>query len=464
MTEFRYIATNEVGEEVSGTLQAADFGDVAMRLLEKGYQVKSVQVAGPHPTPPPLAGEGISNDATGLLTESQDSRGSPDPATRSGDRSHQQADLATRSGDRSHQQPLERTATAERTVEREEIPRYRQLTPQPFKKRHGRLSPYILAPFYRQFAVLYKAGVPMQSSLESLAKQTRSPRLSRIVLEIQRDVLSGISLTDSMARHSPAFSDVDLSIMRSAEHGGFVDRALVHLADYMDHEIELRRILRSALFYPVATIVVAVFVFILLCFVMGPEIFGDWVTNPQFWMTLGIAIVALFVGFRSLMQVGGFRLAWEHVLLSIPFLGNTRHMTTMVKFGRALGALYQSGVALPSALRLASDASGSDVLRVGVYEAAQGIESGVSISESLGRTGVMSPMMMDMIRTGENTGELDQMLEKVADFSEEEAKVRIRQSGISFGILVYIVAALMVLYILLKAYSGYFAGIFKAAQ
>lgn len=335
----------------------------------------------------------------------------------------------------------------------------------------GRLSVYALAPFFRQFAVLYRAAVPMQSAFETLEKQTQNSRLRAVLRQMQMDVLSGMGLSKSMARHAPAFSRLEMSMIRAGEEGGFLEKSLFYVADYLDQEIELRRLLRSVLFWPVLVLVFAIMIPPLTNFIIhsmtgksGLGVGGGFLNDTQLWLVSVVSLVFLVVAFRVAMQSAAFRLGWDHVRIRIPFIGKTVHMLMMARFGRALGALYRGGVPFSSALVLAADATGSELIRERVYVAARKIEEGSSVASALEQSGVFNPMVLAMVRTGENTGEVDQMLENVAEFSEEEAKVRTKQAGMVFGVGVFLLVAAYVLVIVLQFYGGYAANIMRYGQ
>jgi type II secretory pathway component PulF len=333
----------------------------------------------------------------------------------------------------------------------------------------GRVSIYALAPFYRQFAVLYRAGVPFQNAMDSLSRQTNSKRLSAILRDMGADTLEGRSLYSSMARHAPAFGNLELAIIKAGEEGGFLEGALLHVADYIDREIELRRLLRSVLAWPMIVLIVAVFMppvgnLVMKSLTGQPGTLGGPLSDVRIWAAFVGVLVALVIAFRLGMRSASFRIAWDTFRLHVPFVGGTIHMLVMAQFGRALGALYNSGVALPSAIRLAGEASGSEVVAQNCYSAARRIEGGAPVADTLAATRVFSPMLIDMLRTGENTGEMSQMLNSVATFSEEEGKVRTKQAGMAFGVFIYLLVACYVAYMVFSYYSGYFASALKSAE
>lgn len=328
----------------------------------------------------------------------------------------------------------------------------------------GGISPYALAPFYSRLAVMLKAGMPMPSALESLSRQTDHARLRAAIMRLAQETDAGSSLTEAMERCSPAFSSLEIAIVSAGEKGGFLENSLRHLSEYLESDIEIRRLLRVQLAYPVMLLAFAIVLpFGVNAFVRG-VVGSSGITIPaplsdagRLLIIAGAAIL-LTVFFRLGMRSERFRLGWDSFRLNFPVVGKTARIAAMGRFGRALGALHASGVPLGDALRLAGEASGSAVISLKAQEAAPRIEAGASISETLAQTQVFSPMLIDMLRTGEQTGELDAMMTSVAQTCEAESKVRAKQSSTAFVILVYLAIMIYIAYMILSFYLGYATG------
>ncbi|MEP0765152.1 MAG: type II secretion system F family protein [Fimbriimonadia bacterium] len=331
----------------------------------------------------------------------------------------------------------------------------------------GGISPYALAPFYSQLAMMLKAGMAMPSALESLSRQTANPRLRAAIIRLSQETDAGSSLREAMQRCAPTFSPLEVAIVGAGEKGGFLDNALRHLSDYLESDIEIRRLLRVQLAYPVLLLVFAIVLpFGVNAFIRG--VVGSSgmtikapLSDAGVLLTVAAAVIVVTVLFRLAMRSERFRLWWDAFRLNFPVVGKTARIAAMGRFGRALGALHASGVPLGDALRLAGDSSGSVVIASKAHDAAPRIEAGAPIAQTLADTQVFSPMLIDMLRTGEQTGELNAMMTSVAQACEAESKVRAKQSAMGFSVLVYVGIMIYIAYMILSFYAGYATGLLK---
>ncbi|GMV36156.1 MAG: hypothetical protein AMXMBFR61_06640 [Fimbriimonadales bacterium] len=331
----------------------------------------------------------------------------------------------------------------------------------------GGFSPYALAPFYSQLAMMLKAGMAMPSALESLSRQTANARLRAVIIRLSQETDAGSSLAEAMRRCEPSFSPLELAIVSAGEKGGFLDSALRHLSEYLESDIEIRRLLRVALAYPIILLVIA----IVLPFAVNAVVRGlvgsagmtikAPLSDAGLLLTIASVAIVITALFRLAMRSQRCRLAWDAFRLNFPVVGKTARIAAMGRFGRALGALHASGVPLGDALRLAGDSSGSEVIAAKAHEAAPRIEAGAPIAQTLADTQVFSPMLIDMLRTGEQTGELNAMMTSVAQACEAESKVRAKQSAIGFSVIVYVGIMIYIAYMILSFYAGYAAGLLK---
>lgn len=328
-----------------------------------------------------------------------------------------------------------------------------------------------LAVFFRQLATLIAAGVPLHQTLYSLSNQTRHSRLRRVLHEIQQSVLSGESLADAFDRYPEVFSAVQRALVRVGVSGGVLERCLREIADYLERELELRRLLSRVTFYPKLLLVVALIVPFQI-----PRLVLGWLGAPGgasagqvlldiSWSIGQIILIILLIWatFRIASQSQTFRMAWDLLKISIPWLGFTLRQLALARFGRALGALYGAGVPISQAIRVAADASGNEYLALRIRPIAAQMEAGMGIAESFHHAGVFPPMVLDMVATGENAGEIQMMLEKVAEYYESEGKVRAEQAAWVLGLLLYLAIAIYIILILIQFYTGYFTGIFERA-
>jgi type IV pilus assembly protein PilC len=326
-----------------------------------------------------------------------------------------------------------------------------------------------LALFFRQLATMLGAGVPIYQALDTLGNQRRHFRLRRAILDIRNAILAGERLSDAFDRHPAVFPPIIRAMIRVGESGGVLEQSLRQIADYLENELELRRLLSRVTFYPKLVLVLIIPILMAPRVVLGflGHTGGSPLTDTlaglvtQVLLTLVVALAGLWLAFRVAMRSQTFRWLWGLMSVSVPWLGFTLKQLALARFGRALSALYQAGLPLSQAVRIAADACGNEYLAGQLKPASSKIEAGVSITQSLRETRVLPQMVMDMVATGENTGELGFMMEKVAEFYEEEGKVRSHQAGYVFGVVVYLMVAIFVAVILISFYGSYFASIFS---
>ena len=324
-----------------------------------------------------------------------------------------------------------------------------------------------LAFFFRQGGTMLNAGVPIGQSLNTLAGQARSPKLATILRETVGHVEAGRPLSDGFQRYPEVFSTVVLSVLRAGETGGFVDTAMHTIADYLNQEIELRRLYKKVTFYPklqlaASAIIIVVANLIIASVAPGAKGLSSPLTTPATWIVLGPILVLLFLFSRVGLANPRVKYNWDAVVANLPYIGTTLRQVAMARFGRAFAALYSSGVPVGPAIRMSADACGNEYLRAAIHPAPARLEGGAGITETLRATGAFSPIVLDMMATGETTGDLDGMLRKMSEFYVGEAEVRQIKLGQVFGVVVALAVAIYIGYIVVTFWSGYGAGVSNA--
>lgn len=328
----------------------------------------------------------------------------------------------------------------------------------------GRVPLKDLTFFFRQLATMMSAGVPVVQSLDTLARQSQSPKLREVVGEIRGHVLAGRPMTAGMQRYPEVFSPVMLSVLRIGESGGFMDRALNTAADYTDREIELRAIYRRVTFMPKLELAFSIIIIIGANLIIGginakAQKLSSPLTTLSTWFWLGPLIVGVFLFLRVGLANFGIKYYWDTVVSHLPYLGNTMRQLSMAKFGRAFSALYTSGVPVPRAIELGADACGNEWMRARIAPVSRRLEGGEGIARTLAETGVFSPIVLDMVATGETTGSLDQMLDKVSEYYEQEATVRAQQTAQVLGIAIALLVMIYIGYIVITFYTSYYGSL-----
>ncbi len=328
-----------------------------------------------------------------------------------------------------------------------------------------------LAVFFRQFAAMLAAGVPIYQALETLGNQRGgNARLRRALNDIRNSILAGERLADAFDRHPAIFSPIIRAMIRVGETGGALETILRQIATYLENELELRRLISRVTFYPKLVLFFAILIpglipaLITMVGAPGGAPVGETLAGIAWtYAKILLAVFVVWAAFRLAMQAQGFRYAWGLFTVSLPWIGFTVRQLALARFARALSALYGAGLPLSQAIRYAADATGNEYLRSRIQPAGSKLEAGYSITDTFASTGVFPPMVMDMVATGENTGELGFMMDKVAEYYEEEGKLRSHQAGHILGVAVYLGVAIYVAIILIQFYAGYFSTIFGAA-
>jgi type IV pilus assembly protein PilC len=292
--------------------------------------------------------------------------------------------------------------------------------------------------FTRQFATMINAGLPLVQSLDILAKQSENKSLASVTEQVQRDVESGNTLADSLRKHPKVFSDLYVNMVAAGEVGGILDVILLRLATFLEKNDALNRKIKGAMVYPAVIFVVAIAAVATLLIVViptfqemfegagvalpGPTLFVIFLSEllQNYWYMFVIGIVAAVFMVRQTYKTDGGQLAIDRMLLRLPVLGQLLRKTAVARFTRTLGTLVSSGVSILDGLEITARTAGNRVIQDAVMESRSSIAGGETIAEPLKRSGVFPPMVVQMINVGEQTGGLDEMLSKIADFYDEE--------------------------------------------
>jgi len=297
----------------------------------------------------------------------------------------------------------------------------------------------LVTDFTVQLATLSDAGIPVVKALTILEGQTEPGPFKDILREITEDVSGGAPLSDALAKHEKVFDTLYSSMVRAGEVGGVLDRVLDRLAEFREKAADIRSKIKQAVIYPAILILVsigvvsAVIIFVIPTFneiftsfdVELPEptriLLGISEFMTSYWyVVFGVPILA-FIGHK--MAVGrnrGYRRGWHAALLKVPFLGTVLNRSMTAMFARTFGTLVQAGVPHLDALGIVRDASGNEVLVDAVEDIRRTVREGEGIARPMGETGLFDDVVTNMVDVGEETGELDSMLLKVADAYDDQ--------------------------------------------
>jgi type IV pilus assembly protein PilC len=295
-----------------------------------------------------------------------------------------------------------------------------------------------LAIFTRQFSVMLDAGLPLVQCLEILGEQEDHKLFRSVIVQVRTDVESGASLADAMRKHPKAYDNLYTNMIAAGEAGGILDVILQRLATYIEKAVKLKAQVKSALIYPIAVIVIAALVVYIILWKVVPvfsQLFAGFGSEMPYltrvvikasnfvarftpFIFAGIIAIAVFINRWHKTHRG--RRVLDGALLRLPVLGMLLRKIAVARFCRTLSTLTSSGVPILDGLEITAKTAGNAIVEDAIMATRKAVEEGRTIAEPLGQTKVFPPMVVQMINVGEQTGALDQMLSKIADFYEEE--------------------------------------------
>jgi len=297
--------------------------------------------------------------------------------------------------------------------------------------------------FTRQFSVMIDAGLPLVQGLEIIATQADNREFRRVLTDVKVRVESGSTFADALSQHPKVFDELFTQLVRAGEIGGILDTILQRLGAYIEKNEKLKRRVKGAMMYPSIVLVVAVGVTLVMLMFVTPTFekmfkdFGGAMPAPtQFLIDLSHAMttywylifgipVALFVAWRFWVGTKSGRAQWDAFILKLPIVGSLIRKIAVARFTRTLGTMLSSGVPILDALEIVAKSAGNKVIERAILTVRARIAEGKNIAGPLAETKVFPPMVVQMIGVGEATGAMDQMLNKIADFYDDEVDVAV---------------------------------------
>ncbi|MFT7667875.1 MAG: type IV pilus assembly protein PilC [Planctomycetota bacterium] len=311
-------------------------------------------------------------------------------------------------------------------------------------KRRGRVAGQLITDFTVQLATLSEAGIPVVKSLSILEGQTRPGPFKYILGDLVEDVSGGTRLSEAMGKHEKVFDELYTSMVRAGEAGGVLDTILNRLATFREKAAEFRATVKGAMIYPSVIFVVAVGIMSAVIVFVIPrfeEIFASFnvelprmtqilldisnVAVNYWYLVFGVPILAFFGHVAMMGKPGGYRYFMHKMALRLPVAGNLVSYTLVAAFARTFGTLMQAGVPHLDALEIVRDSTGNDVMRDAVEHVRRTVREGEGLARPMGATGLFDDLVVNMVDVGEETGELDRMLVKVADAYEKQVDRKI---------------------------------------
>jgi type IV pilus assembly protein PilC len=300
-----------------------------------------------------------------------------------------------------------------------------------------------VAVFSRQFATMISSGLSLLRALYILTEQTENKKLAAVIDEVRQDVEKGSSLSQAISRHPKVFNRLYIAMVRAGETGGVLDTVLQQVAGTIEKQVELRSKIRSAMTYPIvvfALVIVIVSAMLLFIVPMFKGLYADLGgTLPlptrillllstivvKFFPLVILFDVGLVIAFKRWVRTNKGRAAWDRVKLRIPVFGKLTHKTAMTRFSRTLAVLLRSGVPILESLEITAETVGNSVVAKAVKDVQVGVKQGEAINKPLQGHDVFPPMVVQMMAVGEETGALDEMLDKIGEFYEQEVEAMV---------------------------------------
>jgi len=292
--------------------------------------------------------------------------------------------------------------------------------------------------FSRQLATMVDSGIPLVQALDILCEQIEKPVFKSILSKIKDDIETGSSLSDALARHPAVFSTLYVNMVRAGESSGALDDILDRLASYLEKTNTLQRKVKSSLVYPVVVITMAMLITLVMLLKVIPTFKGifsmlggelplptrilifvsDTIRQMFIYVASGIAVTVFAL--KKYARTPQGKENFDRMLLSMPVLGPLFRKVAVAKFTRTFATLVKSGVPILVSLEIVGKTSGNAVIEKAVDSVRSGIKEGENIADPLAKSGAFPPMVVRMIKVGEQTGELEKMLTKIADFYEDQ--------------------------------------------
>ena len=298
-----------------------------------------------------------------------------------------------------------------------------------------------LAMFFRQFSTMVEAGVSFVRCLTVLSEQTQNPRLRRIIHEMLHEVEAGQTLSKCMAKYPRVFDNLMVGLVKAGEVGGVLEETLNRLSTFIEKDVELQRKVKSAMAYPTIVLYLAGAIICGLCYFIVPkfiDLFKSMGVKEMPFMTEVLIAISNFLLFKSwlaILLVFGIKfgmaainrtktgkIVFDRIKLKLPVVGNLNLKVGVARFARTLATLLVSGVPILQAMETVAGVVGNQLMSDAIMEARARIREGDRVGEPLKKSGLFAPMVVHMISIGEESGALDQMLSKVADFYEDEVE------------------------------------------
>jgi type IV pilus assembly protein PilC len=312
------------------------------------------------------------------------------------------------------------------------------------------------------------AGVSLVRSMAVLSEQTQNPRLRRIIGDMQREIESGNSLSKAMAKYPNVFSNLMIGLVRAGEVGGVLEETMQRLSTFVEKDVALKRKVKSALSYPMIVLALSTLIVVGLCYFIVPTFiklfkdlgvsdfplptqilmdFTNFLLNDWYWCIIIVIVTRVSIAAIGKTKPGATFFDW--LKIRFPAIGPLNHKVALARFSRTLGTLMVSGVPILQAMETVANTVSNTQMMNAIMEARARIREGDRVGEPLKKSGLFPPMVVHMISIGEESGALDQMLAKIADFYEDEVEAALAQLASAIEPIMIVLLGFVVLFILI---------------
>lgn len=301
-----------------------------------------------------------------------------------------------------------------------------------------KIDPKEVIVFTKQFATLFKAGVPLLGCLQALEEQAASEPMKVILKKVSDDIQSGKPLCEALRSHKEAFSDLYVSMIKVGETGGVLDEVLLRLVSFLSHDMEIRSNIKKATRYPIMVLIGILIAFVVLIVMVVPKfvdifkrmkvdlplptqiLIGINTAITQYWMIVIPATAALMVGLRYFMKTPRGRRWWDERKLHLPVFGELNAKTYLSRFAKTFETLNRSGLPIIQTLTIIAQTIGNSIVTDEVYRALNGVKDGQGLAQPLRKSRIFPAIVVQMIAIGEKSGSLDTMMTNIAEYYDEE--------------------------------------------
>jgi type IV pilus assembly protein PilC len=345
------------------------------------------------------------------------------------------------------------------------------------------VKPAEIAVFTRQFSVMIDAGLPLVQCLEILGGQQENKTFQKVLLGTRAAVEGGVTLSAAMRQYEKIFDNLYVNMVEAGETGGILDTILQRLSTYIEKNVKLKRAVKSALVYPIVVVLVAAGVITLLLWKVVPIFTTLFVSlnvalplptrivialshfvGSIFGLLTVFAFIGMVIGMKVWYATEGGRMAIDKGLLKIPLIGNLLRKIAVARFTRTLGTLISSGVPILEGLEITARSAGNAVIEKALLQTRKQLEAGRTLADPLRESDVFPGMVTQMIAVGEQTGAMDAMLQKIADFYEDEVDAAVKDLLAAMEPIMIVVLGVVVGGIVISMYLPIFSLIGQLAN